>query len=154
FIAGVLVLSVALVSPLESWSEQLFVAHMTQHLLLATVAPPLLVLGAPQGGFAMREALLRLWRSLIRPPVAFALHTIAIWAWHAPALYELSLRSDAFHAMEHLSFVTTGVLLWFGILHAPRRGATSRDAGFLSGIAVLFLTAMQTGALGALLTFS
>lgn len=154
FSAGVIVVSIALVSPLESWSEQLFVAHMTQHLLLATVAPPLLVLGVPQSDFALRAGQLRLWRFVIRPPVACALHAVAIWAWHAPALYERALESDALHALEHVSFVGTGVLLWWSILRPPRERASSRDTALLSGIAVLFVTAMQTGALGALLALS
>lgn len=156
FLGGVIVLSIALVSPLEPLSERLFVAHMTQHVLLATVAPPLLVLGLPRGDVSIRAGLLRVWRAVIRPPVAFALHTIAIWGWHAPALYQRALQSDALHALEHVSFVGTGVLLWCGILHTPtgRRRPSSRGPELLSGMAILFLTAMQTGVLGALLTFS
>ncbi len=166
FTAAVLVLVLALLSPLDALSDDLFAAHMMQHLLLAVIVPPLLVLAAPELAlfwslpFAARRragrALRRLpgarviWRGLTVPIVACSLHASAFWIWHSPRLYELALRSDAAHAAEHLSFVGTGVLLWWRIVHPPRE----RRGAYGVGIITLFATTMQAGILGALITLS
>ena len=165
FAIGVGILVVALASPLDTLADGLFAAHMTQHVLLAVVAPPFLVWGAPMVAALwvfsptqrrvvtrwLRHAPLHtLWSAVTTPVVAWMLHLIAVWAWHAPALYELALRHPLAHAIEHLSFVGTASLLWWRIL-APR---TARRTGYAVGILTLFGTAMQTGVLGALLTLS
>jgi putative membrane protein len=166
-VAGAMsVLVVALLSPLDAMSDELFAAHMVQHVLLAAVVPPLLVAGAFELGvfWAMPRVARRrlgravvgsrgyrlIWRALTLPAVACALHAVAIWSWHAPRLYELALHNEAVHAAEHVCFVGTGVLLWWRIIH-PRG---DRRAASGVGIAVLFVTAMQTGVLGALITVS
>ena len=166
FAGAVGLLVVALLSPLDAVSDDLFVAHMTQHLVLAVVVPPVLVLAVPELALfwafpvAMRRRLARtshahsrvraFWRALTLPIVACALHAVATWLWHAPRLYELALRSNAAHMLEHLSFLGTGVLLWWRIVHP----ATERRNAYGIGILTLFATAMQTGVLGALLTLS
>ena len=64
-----------------------------------------------------------------------------------PSLYDASVRSEAVHALQHGSFLATGLLFWFSVLvEAPRRG---RHGG---AILSLFTTAVYTGGLGALLT--
>ena len=155
-------LTLALVSPLHALGGVLFSAHMTQHELLVTVAAPLLVLARPAGPMlwgmpgpwrrqAVRlfrhEAMRRAWRTLTRGDVATALHGVALWAWHAPRLYELTLRSDLAHTAQHASFLGTALLCWWAMLRAGRahRGAA---------VGWLFLTALHTTALGALLTFA
>jgi cytochrome c2 len=131
---------------------------MIQHMLLAVVAPPLVVLAAPET-VLLRTLPVRGRRLVGRlrarmhwfvglataPFAAWLLHAGAIWMWHVPRLYELALVSDVAHAAEHLSFVGTGCLLWWSIL-ARRRYAL--------GIILLFGTAVHSGALGALLAFS
>lgn len=162
--AGLLV--VALLSPLDAVSDDLFVAHMAQHLLLAVVVPPALVLAVP--GLALfwalpfsarrrfacasraRRCVRACWRTLTLPVVACALHAAATWFWHAPRLYELALRSGGAHMLEHLSFLGTGVLLWWRIVHPT----SDRRNAYGIGILIIFATAMQTGVLGALLTLS
>jgi putative membrane protein len=166
FAGAVALLTVALLSPLDALSDDLFVAHMGQHLLLAVLLPPFLVLGAPERALfwglplATRRQLARsshryrrvraFWQRITLPVVACALHAVAVWLWHAPRLYELALRDGGVHMLEHLSFVGTGVLLWWRIVHP----ATERRNAYGVGILTLFVTAMQTGVLGALLTFS
>ncbi|MFI5227529.1 MAG: cytochrome c oxidase assembly protein [Gemmatimonadales bacterium] len=166
FAAAVAVLVIALVSPLDTMGEQLFAAHMTQHMLLAVIVPPLLVCGAPELAFlwmlpggprrrlmcALRQwtPVRRSWLAITAPAIAWLIHAAAIWSWHAPRLYELALRSDVAHAAEHLSFVGTGVLLWWAIVH-PRG---QRRTAYAVGILTLFATAAQMGILGALLTLS
>lgn len=166
-LAGLTVLAVALGPPLEPLSERLFAAHMAQHMLLATLAPPLLVLGIPKHPFAralrghgravaslVRRAGVRdAWRFITRPAVACGLHAVAIWLWHAPTMYDAAIRHDLLHALEHANFLGTGVLLWWSILRPSRARGRSRE-GLAVGMVVLFATTVQTGALGALLALS
>ena len=120
FGVGLLVIYVALASPLHDLSERyLFTAHMVQHLLLTLVAPPLVLLGIP--GW-MIASLVR-WRAvrdvaawLTQPLIAFALFNVAFAASHLPALYELTLDNHGAHIVEHLIFMGTAVLMWWPIL--------------------------------------
>jgi putative membrane protein len=165
FVAALAVLAIALLSPLDALSDDLFAAHMVQHVLLAVVVPPILVAGAPVVAMLWllspdsRRGLVRgirawrldrVWFVITAPALGWLLHAAAIWLWHAPAMYELALRNAAAHALEHLCFVGTGVLLWWPILH-PR---SQRRTAYAVGVMTLFATAMQTGVLGALITLS
>jgi putative membrane protein len=164
FAVGWLVLTLSLVSPLHALGSVLFSAHMTQHELLMTVAAPLLVLGRPLVPFlwALSPAWRRrtgrwseaapvsvTWRALTHPLVAFVVHGGAVWAWHAPALYDASVMSEAIHAAQHVSFFATALLFWWVAL----RGRAARG-GIPASIAMLFGTTLHTGALGALLALS
>ena len=163
FIAGWVVLAIALASPLHPLGSALFSAHMLQHELVMAVAAPLLVLGQPVAPtlFALPAA----WRQpagqwaggrgvrpvtdlLSHPLVATLLHAAAVLAWHLPALYESTLRSGAMHAAQHASFLVTAIIFWWALLRGgarPRRGAA---------VIALFITTVYTGGLGALLTVS
>jgi len=165
FLGGWFTLVVALVSPLDGLSETLFAAHMVQHLLLLLLAPLLLVLSRPltvlvwalpprlrrQVGaqWPRRGWLRHTWHGLTLPPVVWLLHTALLWIWHTPTLYEAAVVNDWVHLLEHACFFGAAALLWWAVIH-PRGG--SRRYGI--GILILFLTALQGGALGALLTFS
>src|SRR5689334_14374578 len=133
FAMGWIIAALALLSPLDALSEQLFVAHMIQHELLMVVAAPLLVVGRPLvpmlwalpsnarrtvGRFTRHPALRRSWGFVSLPIVAFFVHGTAIWIWHAPALYEATLTSDGVHALQHLSFFGAALLFWWTIIHA------------------------------------
>jgi putative membrane protein len=164
FALGWLVVALALVSPLHALGGVLFSAHMTQHELLISVAAPLLVLGKPLvpfiwslpvgwrrnvGGIGRVGAVGATWRLLTAPVVAFAIHAIALWTWHLPRLYQATLTSELVHSLQHISFLSSALLFWWTIFAA-------RFGEFRRGLAVflLFATVLQTGALGALLTFS
>jgi putative membrane protein len=164
FYAGLGTLAGALLSPLASISEALFSWHMTQHELLMLVAAPLLVAGRPLlvflwalpsrrrdtvAAIARRPFVATGWRALTGPAVAFVLHGITIWIWHAPALFEGALRHDAIHWVQHASFVLTATLFWWGIVHG-RYGRM----GYGAAVVYVFLTAVHTSILGALLTIS
>ena len=119
FIAGCVVLLLALGPPLEDWAGLLVSGHMAQHLLLMFVVPPLLLYGTPSW---LLEPLLR-WPIvhrvgylLTRPVVAFALSSLVIVLWHMPALYEASLRSEPVHVLQHQLFLATSVLVWWPLL--------------------------------------
>jgi putative membrane protein len=166
FAAGWLSLAAALISPLDALSGVLFSAHMLQHVLLILVAAPLLVLGAPPAALAWSVP--RVWRRkffglgrslaplqaaghlLALPLVAWGLHVLALWAWHAPGLYEAALSDERLHALEHLSFLGTALLFWWGLLQ-PMGG---REIGLGLRLLSIFTMALQSGFLSALLTFS
>lgn len=163
FWIGWIVVALSLLSPLHEISEQLFSVHMVQHELLMTVAAPLLVLGRPgivmlwglsRRGRAAVASIVRCpsargaWRVLVRPLDAWLLHGIAIWAWHIPALFEATLTSDTVHALQHASFLGSALLFWWSLLFVQRRAARGVS------IVYLFTTAVHTGALGALMSFS
>ena len=162
FCGGLLALAIALISPLAWLSDVLFSAHMTQHEILMLVAAPLLVFGQPLLAMlwavpARRRAavarafrgprVVSTWQWLTTPLVVFLLHGVALWIWHIPALFEWALHSDGVHAVQHLSFVATAALFWWGMVH----GRYGR-AGYGIGVFYVFLTALHSTLLGALLT--
>lgn len=165
FTGGLLVLFVALVSPLHPISSEVLWVHMVQHVLLVTVAAPLIVLGAPlvPATLALPVAWrrnIRAWqrigwlratgRLLTRPLTAWVLHVGALWAWHAPGLYDAAVRNAGIHALEHVSFLATAILFWWV---AIRPGDRRRRSGG-SEILYVFTAGIQSGALGAVLTFA
>jgi putative membrane protein len=162
FGAGLLALVVALLSPLDALSDVLFSAHMGQHEILMLVAAPLLVMGKPwlTGAWALparwrgaalgllqRPALRRPWRSLTAPVAILLLHAAALWIWHIPGLFEGALKNETVHAFQHLCFFVTAVLFWWALV----QGRYGR-AGYGAAALFVFLTAMHSGILGALLT--
>ena len=169
FAAGWLVTAIALLSPVHELSEQLFSVHMVQHELLMAVAAPLLVVGRPLvpmlwalpsptrrrvGHLTRRPQLRGAWRFLSLPLVAFVVHGAAIWLWHAPALFQSTLHNDAVHALQHVSFFASALLFWWTIIHAHAPGGRARAVTFGTAVLLLFGTALHSGALGGLLTFS
>jgi cytochrome c oxidase assembly factor CtaG/cytochrome c2 len=164
FAGGWLAAALALVSPLHALGGSLFSAHMAQHELLIAVSAPLLLLGRPLipflwalppdwriglGGVTKVPAVSTLWSVLTRPSVAFALHAIALWVWHLPGPYQATIHSETMHSLQHLSFISTALLFWWTVF-----GARYSMLGYGGAVFYLFATALQTGALGALLTFA
>lgn len=155
FAAGMAMLVLALVWPLDALSGVSFAAHMGQHMLLIALAPPLLVLGAPLAPFAamapLRRLLTGIARSrLTRPSIAFTVHAVTIWAWHAPRLFQAAVRSEGLHALEHLTLLASALLFWWSLLHVVR----TQPIGYGASAVLLLLTMLHTGLLGALLTFA
>jgi putative membrane protein len=163
FAAGWLTLLVALASPLTVVSEVLFSAHMTQHELLMLVAAPLVVLGRPLAVIvwllpdharrrirgAQRPLLMNGWRRLTAPVTVLLLHGVVLWVWHVPSLFESALHNEAIHAFQHLCFFWTAALFWWAVVHG-RYGAL----GYGVAVLFVFVTAVHTSVLGALLTFA
>ena len=137
FVVGLLAIVGAVDSRLDELADELFWAHMTQHLLLIGVSAPLLALarpwtrmwrGVPLG---MRRPLTRALVRPGRPPLnraaAIAGGAVGSWlifnvtfcAWHLPALYDAALRWPLIHAFEHLTFFATALLLWTRVIDSP-----------------------------------
>ena len=164
FSAGLLLLVLALVSPVSTVGERYLLAgHMLQHVVVADLAPALLVLAVsgPLLFFLLPAPVLRLLaragplrgglRLLLVPWVAIALWAATIALWHVPSLYELALRSQLVHDLEHLTFFGAGLLVWYQLLDPARRHGLTR-AGRL-GFAVALFAAGQVLAMVLLFSF-
>lgn len=163
---GLVGLLVAVASPLEALAGSLFSAHMVQHVLLTVVVAPLLVLSRPtlpllQGlPHRLRQRGAR-WHQLAQPllrvtyagawPLTIAgVYSAVQLLWHLPGAYQAALTSDAVHALEHLSLLGAGVLLWWVIRETGQRS----EFGYGTGILMVFVVSLTHTALGALLTFA
>ncbi|HJT86423.1 MAG TPA: cytochrome c oxidase assembly protein [Bryobacteraceae bacterium] len=156
-------LAAALVSPLHPLGEVLFSAHMAQHEILMLAAAPLLVLSRPlvpmlwglpfewrrrAGQWSKAPPVQHLWHGLTEPLSAWWIHAIALWVWHIPALFQATLASEWVHTAQHLSFFLSALLFWWALFYARGRGGDG------AAVFYVFTTAVHTGILGALLTFS
>ncbi len=156
FAGGLLIILIALVSPLDDLGEhRLFTMHMVQHLLLADLAPILLLVGLSRA--FLRPAVRRLrpleerLGPLAHPAAALALYVGLMWLWHVPAMYELALEHAWAHALEHASFFTAGVAFWWFLIEPvpPRQRLTGPWA-----LAYLATAKLLMGVLGVALAFS
>ncbi len=161
FYTGLVVLAAALMSPLDALASTLFSGHMTQHLLLMVVAAPLLVYarpvaalvaGLPAGGRDLvRQSNLRgTARALANPLVVWIIGTVALWAWHMPALYEAALAHEPLHVLEHASFLGAALLFWSVVFASGTRRGLPRPVA----IVLVFASGVQGSALGAVLLFA
>jgi putative membrane protein len=138
FLAGVAIVLVGLLSPLDAIAEEyLQSAHMLQHVLIADlgIALTLVAVRGPLSMFFLpRDLVAPLARSgrlrgalsfLLRPAVAVPLWLAALVAWHVPVLYEAALTQPLVHRLEHLSFVVVGALVWTLLVDPAGHGRLS-----------------------------
>lgn len=132
FLVGVSLVWLAIGSPLAMLDEQLLTAHMMQHLLLMTIAPLLIWIGAPvmpllhglpqkivQSALApaMRWPVVRAaGRVLSDPAVCWLAAAAALVGWHIPAIFNMALQSEGLHVAEHISFLAAGFLFWWPVI--------------------------------------
>ena len=136
YFAGLGVLAVALLSPIDSLGDFLFFMHMIEHLLLIMWAAPLLVLANPlafllwglPGGrrvgaalFSRRSLIRDVLQALTRRGVILLLFVVVLWGWHDPIAYNAALRVDWLHDLEHFSFFAAGLLFWWIVIGAAPR---------------------------------
>jgi putative membrane protein len=145
FSAGIVLVLVALVSPVAHIGEELILAHMAQHVLMADLAALLMVLGLTgpllQPILATRIAHHLRW--LAHPVVAFALWAIDLYVWHLPFMYQAALSSEVVHALQHGSFVFFGFTMWLALL-----GPLPQPEWFGNGAKLLYIVGVRlTGAL-------
>lgn len=123
FIAGLATFAIALLSPVDVIASYLLTMHMTQHILLTIVGPPLLLLGLPNEmfqRFSQLGAPWDVWRILTKPVVAFILFNATFSLIHLPVFYNLILRNEPVHIASHLALIGTALLSWWLVL-APGR---------------------------------
>jgi putative membrane protein len=154
FYLGLFTILVALDSPLDPLADTLFTAHMAQHVLLLTVAPALIVLAAPWTQIwqplplGLRRTVAKAVvvhprarplragaHALGHPLIAWLLFDVNLLLWHVPALFDLTLRSQAVHELEHALFFFTGLLFWAQVFDS---------APFRSGLGWLWRAAYTT----------
>jgi cytochrome c oxidase assembly factor CtaG len=131
FYASLLTIVIALDSPIDDYADDLFWVHMVQHILLLTVAPPLLLLGRPWPRMwralplgprtkVARGLALSSWmspvRALARPVPAWLIFNATVVCWHIPAAYQATLTSGPVHLLEHAMFFFTGLLFWARVI--------------------------------------
>ena len=161
FAAGWLLMVVGLVSPVDTYSDDLFWVHMLQHILITMLVAPLMLLGAP-ATLALRAASPRVRRSylvpllesrLVRvltyPPVALLVFVLGVWAWHWPDAYDAAIASEALHFIEHGVFLLGGVLFWWLVIGVD---ASRLRPPHVWRIFVLVIAIMQNIGLGLILT--
>jgi cytochrome c oxidase assembly factor CtaG len=138
FYSGLLVIFLALAPPLETLAKQLLWAHMIEHLLLLLVAAPLIVLSAPWMSLwrplplglrrAVAKAVVRspyllpvraLGRGLGTPLGAWLTFCGNLVFWHLPVMYDLTLTNTSVHALEHITFLTFGIVFWSQVIPSP-----------------------------------
>ncbi|MGB8480264.1 MAG: cytochrome c oxidase assembly protein [Acidobacteriaceae bacterium] len=132
FVGGMVVLWLAIASPIDGFADTLLSAHMVQHFLLMSAVPPLVLLGAPVvpllrglprkfvktvlGPLIRQSWLRRVGHFLTDPVVAWLAFNIVFLAWHLPKAYDYALRNENVHDFEHICFLTTALLFWWVIL--------------------------------------
>ncbi len=167
FCGGLVTIYVALASPIEPFSAFLLSVHMTQHVLLTMIAPPLVWLGSPL--FPMLRGLpqtiravwivplfrLRSVRCILarcaHPAAALPIFVAANWLWHLPATYDLALRSSGCHYAQHFCFLGSAFLFWYPVVR-PYPARPQWSAWLL--LPYLLAADVQNTLLSALLTFS
>ena len=161
FVLGVVLVVLALVSPLDAIGEEYLLSALLQHVLIGDAAAALVLLGLT-GPAALLPALgalrplarfgpLRAIVSVLRPAVASrALWAAVLAAWHVPAAFDAALETRWVHDLEHPSFVLAGFLMWYQLLDPARRGHLARSARL--ALAVIMFAAGQ--ALASVLVFS
>jgi putative membrane protein len=131
--AGIALWVVGFFSPIHALGDELLSAHMAQHLLIADLAAPLLLVGArnPVLAFLLPRpavATVARWtrvrgafRVLRKPLVAVPVYALVLYAWHFAPLFEAAVRYPVVHALQHMSFIAIGLLVWWAALEPKRR---------------------------------
>lgn len=165
FAAGLGILVIALLSPVDTLSDSLFWMHMVQHLLLTLVAPPLLVWSRPAVLFMWafprpsRKVIGRMWNglglgraihALLHPTCAWLLFTAVFLVWHTPGPFQYALDHEGVHELEHASFFVSALLFWSVVI------APSARQGLGDGARLLMLTTngVLTGLAGAFMVLA
>jgi cytochrome c oxidase assembly factor CtaG len=154
-----LLIWVAAASPLSALDHELLTVHMLKHLLLMTVAPPLIWLGEPVRSVARAflpatsptrmSALHKIGQTLARPEVCWLAAAAALIGWHIPAVFTLAMQSRAWHFFEQSSFLATGLLFWWPVIQPWPSPPKSE----LSMILYLFFATLPCDTLSGFLVF-
>lgn len=118
FYSGLALIVATLISPLGALSDELFFAHMAEHLLLADIGALLIVLGmtGPLLTPLLRNPALGWLRHLAHPVVAFVLWSGDLLFWHLIGPHEAAVNNEIVHAIQHMLFVGLGINMWLALL--------------------------------------
>jgi len=167
FLLGLSLIWIAVASPLASCDAELLTVHMVQHLLLMSLAPPLIWLGEPVQPLLcglprrvehslvvplfQRRPVQRLGTLLGHPAVCWLAATGALVGWHVPAALTLGMQSETWHAIEHASFLATRLLFWWPVMQ-PWPAWSTEPRWWI--VLYLFLATLPCDILSGFLVFS
>jgi cytochrome c oxidase assembly factor CtaG len=171
--AGIALWTLALAGPPGRLAEESLAAHMAEHLLLADLGAPLLLAGMRNpvlvfmlprsllAAAARRPRLRRAFRTLRKPLVSLPVFALVLYGWHIGFMFEAAVQSPWIHALQHASFIASGMLVWWAALEPKRRRPTgallkighilaARMLSMMVGMAfVLIREPIYTGAYGS-----
>jgi putative membrane protein len=152
FVLGLLLIWIAVASPLAALDHEMLTAHMVQHLLLMTLAPPLILLGVPRkpGRPLRSEPMQQLVRLITHPALCWFAAAGTLVVWHIPSVFMLGLRSQMWHGVEQASFLATGLLFWSPVV-LPWKNSLKWPE--LSILLYLFLATLPCDILSGFLVF-
>jgi len=166
FFAGIALLCLTLISPLDAVADDLFSAHMLQHMLLLLVIPPLLVYGRPvivwlwAFDLDARRTFARCWkragldaafRWLMRPLCVWLLLSVSLCFWHLPGPYDAAVRHEWLHDLEHASFLAFSLAFWTIVIEPYGK---RRVLGYGATIVFVVSSGFVMSLIGAILTFA
>jgi cytochrome c oxidase assembly factor CtaG len=139
FLTGVGLILLVLVSPVSHISEELFLAHMTEHLLLGDFGTLLIVLGltGPLLAPVLRLPGMGWVRVVGHPLVALPLWALDLYLWHVPAIHTAALEHSSMHALQHACFIFFGINMWmplFGPLPKPAWFTNAWQLAYIIGV--------------------
>jgi putative membrane protein len=144
FLGGLCLIVVAFTS-MGSLADDLFWAHMVEHLVIGDLGTLLLVLGltGPVLAPVLRIGFFDRLRVLAHPLVAFPLWALNLYVWHIPYFHEAAVRHDVVHALQHFGFVAFGFNMWMALL-----GPLPKPAWFGNFAKLVYIIAVRlTGAI-------
>jgi putative membrane protein len=162
---GLFLIWLAMASPIAELDHELLTIHMVQHLLLMTLAPPLIWLGAPMkplllglpqefgnvmSHFFRSPPMRRLGRAFAHPAVCWLAAAATLVGWHVPSLFALGMRSELWHTTEQVSFLASGLLFWRPVIK-PAQGASNGSEWPI--LLYLFLATLPCDILSGFLVF-
>ncbi len=145
FVAGLLFIWIAAASPLAALDHNMLTAHMVQHLLLMTLAPPLLLLGMPRKPPAHPSLSV-----VVHPALCWVAAAATLVVWHIPSVFMLGMRSPLLHGIEQASFLASGLLFWWPVARPMPRESKWPEASILL---YLFLATLPCDILSGFLVF-
>jgi putative membrane protein len=165
FLLGLWLIWMATVSPLAALDHHMLTAHMVQHLLLMTLAPPLILLGLPVkplvhrplqqclpaiGGPLRSGPMQKIGRALTHPVLCWFAAAGTLVVWHIPSMFMLGLKSQTWHGVEQASFLATGILFWWPVVQPWRTVSKWPESSMLL---YLFLATLPCDILSGFLVF-
>lgn len=154
YMLAMVLLFVALVSPIDTLSLVSLSMHMIQHLILIILVPPLVILSIPPALASLalqNQSVLALVRAIVHPICAFFIFNIIFVGWHVPANYDLAVRDTNTHALEHIMFTLGAILSWWPVFSKQPELPRSTPGVLML---YLFFMSLPPTIIGALLTFA
>ena len=166
-IFGFVLLAIALAGPLDHYSSEMFTMHMSQHIVIAMFAAPLLLIARSMPAYVWslprplrigagtaltgEGFIVKVLKVLTRPTIALPLFIGTLYAWHIPAAYNGSLENIWLHLFMHFTMFTTAVFFWWPIVGPP---PIRTQLNYPQRIIYLLLAVTPTALMAAIITLS